>query len=330
MLKPYSVKLSYCSDMRTLLFHLALLAIVVYPLMAQNSGTPGSYERLGFGARGIGMGNAMSSVSQGAAQTYYNPALGAFSDQRTASLTSSFLSFDRSLNFLSYTQAVKPTGGISLGIINSGVKNIDGRDGDGFHTEDYSTVEDEFYLAFSNRMTEEFSLGVTVKMYYAKLFQDITNTTVGFDAGALYKVTPELSIGGVIQDVSTKYKWDTKAIYDQNGRNTTDKFPQLRRIGVSYAPESKMGIIAVDFENSSEGTNMLKAGVEYNIMMDFFTIRGGVDRVVFDDKSPGAKPTFGFSANDTFGGWSPSITYAYVIEPFSPQGMHFVSLSVIF
>jgi hypothetical protein len=322
--------------MKTSLIYLALFIFGLGQLNAQNSGLAGAYTRLGYGARGMGMGNALTSVSEGQIQTYYNPSLAAFSEQRTGALTTSFLAFDRRLNFLSYTQAVEPTAGISAGLIASGMKNIESYDGSGNFIENLSTFDDEFYLAFSNRMTEDFSLGVSVKLYYAKLYEEMSTTTVGFDLGAFYRVTPELGVGAVIQDVSTKYKWDSKPLYDTDGKLTTDKFPQLRRIGVSYAPESKIGLVAIDFENSSEGTNMVKIGAEYNLMPSDsssfnFTIRGGVDRwVLGSDNTPGAKPTFGFTLNHVSTNLTPSITYAYVIEPFSTQGMHLITLSAMF
>jgi hypothetical protein len=321
--------------MKTSLIYLALFVFFFSRLNAQTNGLAGSYTHLGFGARGMGMGNALTSVTEGSLQSYYNPALAAFSEERTASLATSFLAFDRQLNFLSYTQAVQPTAGLSAGIINSGVKNIDGYDADANPTGALSTQEDEFYLAFSNRMAENFSLGVSVKLYYAKLYDQMSTTTVGFDIGGFYKITPELNVGAVIQDVSTKYKWDSKALYDVNGKLTTDKFPQLRRIGVSYAPDTKIGLVSVDFENSSEGTNMLKMGAEYNFFLSdsahmSFTIRGGVDRWVFGDNATGAKPTFGFTLNHLPAYLTPSITYAYEIEPFSTQGIHVISLSAMF
>ena len=90
---------------------------------------------MGFGARGIGMGNAMSSVTTGNLVSYYNPALSPFQENNSFQTGYSFLSLDRSLNFLSFTRKFdfysakdtsadrKPsrTAGISAGIINSGV-----------------------------------------------------------------------------------------------------------------------------------------------------------------------------------------------------------------
>lgn len=305
-----------------------LLAPAISP--AQNSGSAGAFSRLGFGARGMGMGNAMTGNANGSVQSYYNPALAAFASDRTVSATFSFLSFDRSLNFLSYTQAIKPTGGISLGLINAGVKNIDGRDYDGMHTEDYSTFENEFYLAFANRITDNFALGLTVKMYYSKLFDEIKNSTVGFDAGALYRFSPRFSVGAVLQDISSKYTWDTRAIYDIDGRTTVDKFPQLRRVGVSYTPDSLRLILSADIENSSLGTNTVRVGAEYTFNA-YFAARAGVDRFVMGDNSfAGTKPTFGFTVKNAMGRFVPALNYAYIVEPFSSQGMHILTLSTTF
>src|ERR1041385_9240477 len=125
---------------------------------AQIAGSAGSFARMGSGARGMGMGNAMTAVNFGDLQTYYNPALAAFSDSRTAGATFGLLSLDRYLNFVSYVQPIHPTAGISFGIINAGVRNIDGRDADGEKTGDLSTFENQFFLAFANRVADRLSL----------------------------------------------------------------------------------------------------------------------------------------------------------------------------
>jgi hypothetical protein len=42
------------------------------------------------------------------------------------------------------------------------------------------------------------------------------------------------------------------------------------------------------------------------------------------------KPTFGLTARKSLGSWTPAITYAFVIEPFAPAGMHVISLAILF
>mgnify|MGYP001202508221 CR=1 FL=1 len=309
-----------------------IVLFLLYTTIAysQNAGTAGAFARMGFGARGMAMGNAMTAIITGDISTYYNPALSAFSEHRTAAATFGILSLDRRLNFLSYTQSVKPKAGLSVGLINAGIGSIDGRNRDGIHTEDYSTYENQFYLAFSNRVDERISLGVAVKIYHSKLFEEVTSTTVGFDIGACVQILDNLYAGLSIQDIGSKYKWDTHSIYpDPEGKTTTDKFPNLRRIGLAYLLPSNIGVVSAEFENSSEKTNIVRMGAEYNFM-EYFSVRSGVDRIDFSDKATGAKPSFGFSAKKSFGDWTPALTYAFVFESYAPHAMHIITLSTTF
>ncbi len=297
---------------------------------SQIDGSPGGFARMGFGARGMGMGNAMVAVNTGDISSYYNPALSAFSEQRTGAATASFLSLDRTLNFISYTQAIKPTAGLSVGVINAGVHNIDGRDEDGQQTGDLSTTENQFFLSFSNRVDPRVSLGVTVKLYYSKLYDKVSSTTVGFDAGGFFQVTDDIGIGAAVQDLNSKYKWDTQALYGQpDGAATEDKFPNLRKVGISYRVFSGQALIAAEYENSSLGSNLFRAGVEYAPVQSF-TLRAGVDRMDGSSTSTGAKPTFGFSIKNSLHGWTPGIDYAFVIEPYAPHGIHVLTVSTDF
>ena len=147
---------------KNLLYGFLFTLFATFSCLAQSAGNAGAFARLGFGARGMGMGNALSAVNTGAISTYYNPALSPFEEQRIGSATFGILSLDRYLNFLSYTQSLAPHAGLSVGLINAGVRNIEGRDEDGYHTEDYSTTENQFYLSFGNRVDEHVSLGVSV------------------------------------------------------------------------------------------------------------------------------------------------------------------------
>jgi hypothetical protein len=315
-------------SMRSLPILTAALLAAYSISLAQDGGYAGAYSRLGFGARGMGMGNAMTAVSDGDLQTYYNPALAAFASNHDVSASYDVLSLDRSLNFLSYTQSLPPTAGFSFGLINSGVSNIDGRDGDGVPTGPLTTTEDQVYLAFANRMTDRFSVGGAIKLYYGKLYDQITSTTVGFDIGVYYQLTEQLSIGGALQDIGSKYSWNSQSLYQENGTTQTDDFPTLRRIGASYDLDHHL-ILAADYENSSDGSDVMRFGGEYRFVQ-YFTVRAGIDRVEFSSNSAGAKPTFGFTVSNPMGMFTPELTYAYVFEPFAPAGMDVLTLSALF
>ena len=144
----------------------------------------------------MGMGNAMSSITEGNIVSYYNPALSVFQEGNSFQTSYSFLSLDRSLNFVNFTRkfdfysvkdSTKPrsTAGLSIGLINSGVSNIDGRDADGVQTGNLATSENQFFLGLANRFSDKVSVGIAFKLYYYKLYQQITATAFGIDIGGL-------------------------------------------------------------------------------------------------------------------------------------------------
>ncbi len=314
------------------------------PKVSPISSMPGAFSRMGFGARGMGMGNAMSSVTEGNLVSYYNPALSVFQNGNSFQTSYSFLSLDRSLNFLNFTRRFdfysnsdsanpnrepRNSAGLSVGIINSGVGKIDGRDNDGNKTGYLSTSENQFFLGLANRFSRKFALGISIKFYYYKLYEQINSTGFGLDLGALYIVNEHWNVSFVISDLNSQYKWDTSPIYQENGTTSTDKFPLLKKIGVSYSNKN-MGIIAsAEFENSNAGTNILRAGVEYNIFEGLF-IRGGIDQFNLSNSDFPANPSLGFSYFRKIAGIIFGVDYAFVVEPYSPEDRHIVGLNVNF
>ena len=320
------------------------ISIFAQPKFSEMASQPGAFSRMGFGARGIGFGNAMSSVTDGELVSYYNPAVTPFQDNNSFLAGYSFLSLDRSLNFLSYTRRFdfyssadtasltrKPrtTAGLSLGILNSGVSDIDGRDNNGLSTGSLSTSENQFFMGLAARISEKISLGVTIKFYYYKLYEEITTNSLGFDIGALYKLNDNFNFSLVISDINSKYEWDTAPIYEQDGLITEDKFPNLRKIGVSYY-NKEIGILgAVEFENSSAQTNIIRAGVEYNIY-DQFYIRGGIDQFNLDNLDWPVVPSIGFSFFKKFDSLIVGVEYAFQYEQFSSDGRNIIGLNFNF
>ena len=65
---------------------------VAQPQFSEIASKPGAFSRIGFGARGIGMGNAMSAVTSGNLVSYYNPALTVFQQGNSFQTSYSFLS----------------------------------------------------------------------------------------------------------------------------------------------------------------------------------------------------------------------------------------------
>ena len=298
---------------------------------AQNSydlgGLAGAATRMGFGARGMAMANALTAARDGDQTGYYNPALVPFQTHPSALLSAGFLPLDRNLNFASYTQSIKPTGGFSLALINAGVSIIEGRSSDGRVTDTYSTSENEFLFTFGTKLRPQFAVGVSAKILYYSLFEGVKSTTVGFDLGILYVPADEWSVGIVVADLNSKYKWDTSELYGSEGNTTVDRFPLRRKIAVCYSPKFLKGQIAGEVEWI--GTVLVsRIGTEI-ALHENVAFRGGIDQIDFGGKI-NAKPSIGFSVQTAVGSVRPTIDYGYILEPYASGGIHMLSVQVSF
>ncbi len=290
-------------------------------------GLPGAPFRMGFAARGIGMGNALTAVAYEDINSYYNPALLPYQTLPTVLLSYGSLTLDRRLNFVSYTQHLNPDAGLSVGIINAGVSNIDGRDNDGMRTQTYSTSENQFFLSFGMLPDKKFAFGVTAKVLYYNLFSNVKSTTFGVDLGVLYSISDELKLALVVQDVLSKYKWDTSKLYGQNGSSEEDKFPLRKRLGISYYVADWGFLISSEGELIGSAA-FARIGGELELFSGL-QVRAGIDQISFSG-SVTSKPSLGFSVQTQLASWSPRFDYAYVLEPYVSTGMHFLTLTLSF
>lgn len=318
-----------------ILFLSLIVSLYSQPEFSSISSKAGAFSRMGFGARGIGMGNAMSAITTGELNSYYNPALNSFQEGNSFHTSYSFLSLDRNLNFVNFTKRFgsgeegRAIPGISVGVINAGVDNIDGRDSQGNKFDDLSTSENQFFLSLSNRFSNKLALGISFKFYYYKLYEDVTASGLGFDIGALYLLNENITLSFMISDIDSKYEWDSSNLYGTSGNTTTDKFPILKKIGVSYKFNEPNIIAAVEFENSNAETNYIRVGAEYNIFENLY-IRAGVDKINISNFDIPVRPAAGFSYFYPLSIGVVGINYAFAIEPYSSFDQHIVGLNINF
>jgi hypothetical protein len=324
----------------------AALLILGESSYAQLGGLPGAFARMGFGARGMSMGNAMTSITVGDVVGYYNPALSVFQNEHLINLSYSFLSFDRTLNFVSYTKNFKLPNqkqggaGITFSWINAGVSDIDARDGDGFKMDPISVYENQFLFAPAISVSDKVSLGVAFKMYYSKMYDGVKSTSLGFDVGAIIKPSNKISIGLAMKDLNSKYQWSTTSIYNQNGTTTINKFPVLLDVGVSYLLPKNLGVVSVDFENSSQTvtqdgvdyktvSDIIRMGAEINPIKDL-KLRAGFDRFDFKaaDKFGNTKLTFGVGYQMAVKSYDLGLDYSFIMEPYSNKPL--MTLTAVF
>ena len=319
---------------------------------AAQAQSAGVFARMGFGARGIALGNALVADASGQASPFYNPALAPLTARQRIDATFGLLTHDRELQHLQFAVPLKPVAGIAAGLIHAGVSDLDGRDASGYHTETYSTDDFAFFFAFGLRLSERTSAGVGIRLYRNDLFPDIDAVnTVGLSAGLAVRLTEQLHLGLAADDLLAQYDWDSTPAFGEDGRSTTDRFPTRLRLGASYRLTEGRGLVAVEYEalfdygeavardveliggvptvvTRTERINVrsgrLRAGAEW-WAAEPFAVRAGVDRIGTGTAGE-ITPTAGFSIRQDLGQLGALIDYAFALEPYALGTMHLLSL----
>lgn len=319
-----------------------VVVILLFSAIYANSiaSKPGNFSRMGFGAYGMSCGNALSSVTTGYVNIFYNPALSVFSVNNRLDVDYTFLDLDRKLNYLSFTKyfekkqtrnEVNPLKtAISVGMINSGVDNIEERNNNGDLLGRISTSENLFYLNVSNQFSQKLSFGITIKYYYYSLYKNIKSDAVGLDFGLLYRFNPNLNISFSIFDLNSAYRWDTSPIYQEYGSNYKETFPIIKRFGLSYNykyDEKINASFASDYDIMDSKTKYLKGGIEFSYE-DIFFLRTGFDRLNFSDKG-NVKITFGFGILQNIFDYPIKLNYGYIVEPYSTENIHIIGINLV-
>lgn len=338
----------------------ALAALLLAALLlagaadARAQAQTGLFARMGFGARGIALGNALAADGSGDASPYYNPALAPYAAGQTLEASTALMTFDRELQFLQFATPLRPRAGIAAGLVHAGVSNIDGRDDSGFHTEDLTTDEFAFFLAFGLKVGQRASVGLGLQLFRTDLYDALSAVnSVGIDAGLTVQATDALRLGLVVDDLLARYAYDTSGLFGDGGKTTTDHFPTRVRLGAGYtllegrlqvlaevenrftAAEARTRRIAVVGDVPREVTETeeltvhdarFRLGGEYRLS-DVFAVRAGLDGVGADGLT-GTKPTAGFMVEQPVGQLVLRAEYALALEPYTTDPMHLIALRV--
>lgn len=314
----------------------------------------GAFARMGFGARGIAMSNALVADAFADGAPYYNPALSPFASGQSIEASTALLSLDRELQFLQFATALEPSAGIAAGLIHAGVTNIDGRDNSGYHTTNYSTDEFAFFLAFGTHITQRLTAGIGLQLFRADLLDDLEPVhSIGFDAGFMFRVTDELRLGLAVDDLLAAYSWDTSDLYGSEGSRTPDRFPIRIRFGGALSVLDGRAQVTGEYEShitsresrtrsvelvggqpeevvtattSRLHDSIFRLGSEY-VVADILALRAGVDRIGADDFR-GMTPTGGFAVDQPVGPLLARAEYAFMLEPYGVGAMHLITLRI--
>ncbi len=312
----------------------------------------GAFTRMGFGARGMGLGNALVADRHGDTSPFYNPALAPHLSGQQLELSAAIMRFDRQLQALHFAAPLRPRAGVAAGLLHAGVGNIDGRDNNGFHTESLSTDQFAFFLAFGLKVTDRVSGGLSLQLFRSDLFDGLrAENTVGLDVGVSAEVTDALSVGLVVDDLLARFEYDTSGLFGGDGGSTTDDFPARVRLGAAYTLLGDRARVFAEYESRVERlesrrrrielvggvpietfvseelsvqSSYLRFGAEYELV-DRFKLRGGVDQ--FGSEGFGeSRPSAGFTLVQPVGGLTIHIEYGFLLEPFAVGTLHVLSL----
>ena len=337
-----------------------LVMLLLIPLLAlqdaeaQSGGFSGAYTRMGFGARGMAMGNALGTVSQEGVFAHYNPALASYASNNQVDLSTALMSFNRSLHSLNVTFPLPPKAGLNIGLLNANVYDIDGRTSSGYHTGMLSTHEFQLFAAFGLQIAPRFRLGVSAKLHHANFYSNISNTTgAGFDIGLIAEPLNHWRIGFTIQDLISEYTWNTNPIYGTlGGRNRSDPLPVRHRFSSSILFPQAGLLVSSEFEiqrqsaeyqrfeyldnripsqnatqteNVTTGSLLFRIGAAWSAH-ERVTLRGGWEIMDLEYIVETQKFSAGLSVHLPYDLMSPSVDYTFVREPLGIAGMHVVSL----
>ena len=156
------------------------------------------YIRMGVGAKALSMGGAYTAVADNVTASYWNPAgLASIDCFELGSMYSANMGLDREYNYIGIAR-IFSFGTIALSWINAGWKDFQGTSGN------YDVMDNNISLSYGSQLFKTLSIGLSAKAYTQDIISE-TESGFGFDAGLLYQLHPQVSIGLMIRDFVSSF-----------------------------------------------------------------------------------------------------------------------------
>ncbi len=290
-----------------------LLCLVLSPSLVAGGGTSsGEFLKVSAYSRGMAMGGAWAAVAEGTGALYYNPAGVGRKGVGELSVSHSELLQDLKLENVSLTCPLANGSGLGLGVSYLGYGSIDGYDISGDATGNVSAYSLLIVVGFSQRLSNNVSLGVAVKPAFERL-GEFSAHTVTTDIG-LIADAGQFSIGAQLAN----WGGSLKLIDDKIDLPTT------LRAGIAYRTPGTNSIISLGGSRDADGVYALTSGIEYHYSRGL-TLRTGYSST-FQNQT---NATDGFSFGAGLLVQSIDVDYSYRPSG-SLDGIHQVTVSYQF
>jgi len=174
------------------------------PLLAATSGL--DFLKMGVGARPLALGEAYVALADDISAIYWNPAGLVQLTRQEVGFTYNKWFEDIGYNFLGYSYPLNKSI-LALSVYYLGGGNIEGSDGGGNPTSEFSMYDLAFAFSYSRKLISGLSAGLNFKFITEKL-EDETGNAFAFDFGALYKTgIQNLDLGLNVQNIGTRIKF---------------------------------------------------------------------------------------------------------------------------
>ena len=232
-----------------LLFALAA-TFVVFPARAQHSGALGSFNVLKMDAStcAAAMGGTFAAVPDGgdAGAVFYPPALP--NERSHNALSANYLNHLKGINagFLAYGRSVEGVGTASAGVRFFSYGRLEGRDAQGYETDDFGASDVALTLGLSRELTERLRVGANVHAVYGSI-ESSSATALATDLGLAYRLAAQqLTLSASLS------QWG--AVLDPYAGDEGTELPMDLRLGVSKK------LAHLPLRLSATGFNLLDLG----------------------------------------------------------------------
>ncbi|RMH55496.1 MAG: hypothetical protein D6679_11635 [Candidatus Hydrogenedentota bacterium] len=253
-----------------------MVLLLTAPPAAARPGTGGSYSaeflRLGTGAYGAAMGDAMTAAATGVQAPHYNPAGLAWTVRNEAAASYQNLVLDINYGDLVFVHPFRTAGAMSAevkfidyGTIERNTLTTAGLFVSGQRVGDFGAHDLAASLGYG-RAFGNLAVGANIKLVTSKL-DDASATVLAGDFGLQWAFEDyPVTVGATLKNFGTKMQFDVKK----------ESLPLLGRAGASFRLFDDKMLVNLEVEKASKEQAAILMGVEYRVVR-FLDLRAGFD-----------------------------------------------------